>query len=89
MGGTHRLTHDMLRDTLLTWLTPFVMFVLYLFLLSGPYQPKRRRGHSAVLVNKDVYVWGGQQHGLPKVHSSDLKLRMTSVVEVFCGRVGR
>ena len=53
------------------------------------HQPKRRYGHSAVLINTDLYVWGGIQDDTPQVHTSDLKLKETSVVEVFCGRVGR
>ena len=88
-GGAHTLIHGMLRDILLISLTPFVVFVLYSFISSVFYQPKKRYGHSAVLLNRDIYVWGGRQDGLPKVHNSDLKLRMTSVIEVFRGRVGR
>ena len=64
-------------------------FVTVSFLLLGFYQPKKRREHCIALINNDLYVWGGDQDGLPKVHTSDLKLRMTSVVEVFHARVGR
>ena len=90
----HIALYDILLDwyplfVLLMWLTLFMIFVLHSILSSGFYQPKRRWGHSAVLINKDLYAWGGKQDGLPEVHSSDLKLRMTSVVEVFRGRVGR
>ena len=63
--------------------------VLHSLLLLGFYQPKKRWGHSAVFLNNDLYVWGGDQDGLPRVHSSDLKLKMTSVIEVFRGRIGR
>ena len=53
------------------------------------YQPKERSGHSAVLIDRDMYVWGGDQRDLPKVHNSDLKRQMTSVIEIFRGRIGR
>ena len=64
------------------------LVVLSLLLLEI-YQPRRRAGHSAVFINNDLYVWGGEQGSLPRVHTNDLKLRMTSVIEVFHGRVGR
>ena len=66
-----------------------MIFVTISLLLLGIYQPQKRYGHSTVLINNDLYLWGGKQDGLPEVHSSDLKRRMTSVVEVFRCRVGR
>ena len=66
-----------------------MIFAIISLLLLAFYQPKKRGGHSTVLINNNLYVWGGKQDGLPKVHSSDLKQRMTSVVEVFRCSVGR
>ena len=72
----NKLTNDHVTSTVTStlYLLPSHSYLL------GFYQPKERWGHSTVLINNDLYVWGGKQDGLPSVHSSDLKLRMTSMV---------
>ena len=42
-----------------------------------------------MFIDGDIFVWGGWQDNLPNVHSSDVKLRLLSVVEVFRGKKGR
>ena len=39
--------------------------------------------HSTVAINDNVYMWAGYQPGLPKVHDSEEKKRMTCPVEIF------
>ena len=62
----------------------------YCYLLfSIDYQPVERREHSTVRVGDYLYMWGGNQPGLPSVHDSEEKEAMSSVMEVrhlACGR---
>ena len=53
--------------------------VLYI----GYCQPTLRTDHSTVVINDNVYTWAGYQPGLPKVHDSEEKRRMTCPVEIF------
>ena len=39
--------------------------------------------HSTVVINDNVYMWAGYQPGLPTVHDSEEKRRMTCPVEIF------
>ena len=52
-------------------------------LYIGYYQPTFRAGHSTVVINDNVYMWAGIQDGLPEVHDSEEKRRMTCPVEIF------
>ena len=47
------------------------------------YQPPLRGVHSTVVINDKVYMWGGWQIGLPKVHNSAEKRKITSHIDVF------
>ena len=53
--------------------------VLYI----GYCQPTLRVDHSTVVINDNVYMWAGLQPGLPTVHDSEEKRRMTCPVEIF------
>lgn len=52
-------------------------------LYIGYYQPTLRAFHSTVVINDNVYMWAGNQYGLPEVHDSEEKRRMTCPVEIF------
>ncbi|XP_019851620.1 PREDICTED: kelch domain-containing protein 3-like [Amphimedon queenslandica] len=53
------------------------------------YQPVKRSGHSTVRVGDYLYMWGGDQPGLPTVHNNEEKKSMCSVMEVCDLRTGR
>ena len=56
---------------------------LYCYLLfSIEYQPVKRSRHSTVRVGDYLYMWGGGQPGLPRVHDSEEKKASSSVMEV-------
>ncbi|XP_019855177.1 PREDICTED: kelch domain-containing protein 1-like isoform X2 [Amphimedon queenslandica] len=46
------------------------------------YQPAERWGHSTVKVGDYLYMWGGDQPGLPGVHNNEEKTSICSVIEV-------
>ena len=46
------------------------------------YQPVERDSHSTVQVGDYLYMWGGDQPDLPRVHNNEKKKSMCSVVEV-------
>ena len=50
---------------------------------TGYYVPARRYSHSTHIVGDYLYMWGGDIDGFPKVHDTEIKQRMTSVIEVF------
>uniref|UniRef100_A0A1X7TE71 Uncharacterized protein n=1 Tax=Amphimedon queenslandica TaxID=400682 RepID=A0A1X7TE71_AMPQE len=50
--------------------------------MSSIYQPVERYHHSTVQVGDCLYMWGGVQPGLPRVHNNEKKKLMCSVVEV-------
>ena len=52
------------------------------------YQPVERWGHASVLVDEKIYIWAGRGNDMPEVHSSEMKLRATSYVDVFHCRLG-
>ena len=47
------------------------------------YVPTNRSRHSTHIVGDYLYMWGGDIHGLPKLHDNEVKRRMTSVIEIF------
>ena len=47
------------------------------------YQPKERGCLSTVRVGDYLYMWGGDQSDIPKVHSNEEKKSLMSVVEIF------
>ena len=50
----------------------YSLYYCYL-LLSIVYQPVERRVHSTVQVGDYLYMWGGLQPGLPRVHNNEEK----------------
>ena len=46
-------------------------------------EPSPRIGHTSVLVNDNLYLWGGLVDDLPRVHDSPEKKRFLSWVDVF------
>ncbi|XP_019860284.1 PREDICTED: kelch domain-containing protein 2-like [Amphimedon queenslandica] len=53
------------------------------------YQPVKRSHHSTVQVGDYLYMWGGAQPDLPRVHNNEKKKSMCSVMEVHHLRTGR
>ena len=51
-------------------------------MLSIVYQPVERYAHSTVQVGDYLYMWGGVQRDLPRVHNNEKKKSFCSVVEV-------
>ena len=51
-------------------------------MLSIVYQPVERNTHSTVQVGDYLYMWGGFQPDLPRVHNNEEKKSFCSVVEV-------
>ena len=51
-------------------------------MFSIDYQPVERKHHSTIKVGNYLYMWGGRQPGLPRVHDSKEKKSMCSVMEV-------
>ena len=64
--------------------SPYYNYSLYycVLLLSIVYQPVERSSHSTVQVGDYLYMWGGYQPGLPRVHNNEKKKSFCSVVEV-------
>uniref|UniRef100_A0A1X7SHY5 Uncharacterized protein n=1 Tax=Amphimedon queenslandica TaxID=400682 RepID=A0A1X7SHY5_AMPQE len=48
-----------------------------------------RAAHRTVSVGDSLYVWGGDQVGLPRVHDSEEKRRITSNVQHFTPSTGQ
>ena len=64
-------------------------FVVLLYLNAAEsYQPQARSDHSAILIDDQLYIWGGWRPGLPTVHSSAKKQEVFSFVEVFHCQLG-
>ena len=51
--------------------------------MDGWREPASRCEHSTAVVDNQLYLWGGDQRGMPKVHDSDEKRQFYSSVEVF------
>ncbi|XP_019862231.1 PREDICTED: kelch domain-containing protein 2-like isoform X2 [Amphimedon queenslandica] len=52
-------------------------------------QPNRRTGHRTVSVGDSLYLWAGNQDGLPEVHDSEEKRRITSNIQHFTPSTGQ
>ena len=52
-------------------------------------QLNRRAFHCTVSVDDSLYVWAGNQVGLPKVHDSEEKRRITSNIQQFTPSTGQ
>ena len=52
-------------------------------------QVPKRADHRTVLVDGSLYVWGGNQIGLPLVHDSEEKRRITSNIQHFTPSTGQ
>ena len=51
--------------------------------MDGWREPAGRDDHSTAVVANQLYLWGGDQNGMPTVHDSAEKRRFFSRVEVF------
>ena len=51
--------------------------------MDGWREPAGRRDHSTAAVGDHLYLWGGDQSGMPEVHDSVEKHQFYSSVEVF------
>ena len=51
--------------------------------MDGWREPAGRYNHSTAVVDNQLYLWGGDQHRMPKVHDSAEKRQFLSSVEVF------
>ena len=67
---------------LLSLLLTILLLVYCYLLFSIDYQPVERERHSTIKVGDYLYMWGGEQPGLPEVHNSEKKREMCSVMEV-------
>ena len=63
--------------------------LLFLTAAGGWREPASRYGHSTAVVGEEVYLWAGDQRGMPRVHDSAKKLAFLSSVEVFNVNTGR
>ena len=51
--------------------------------MNGWREPAGRHDHSTAVVDHELYLWGGSQNGMPRVHDSAEKRQFYSSVEVF------
>ena len=51
--------------------------------MDGWREPAGRYDHSTAVVDNHLYLWGGDQDGMPEVHDSAEKRQFYSSVEVF------
>ena len=70
-------------------MTRVLLLVSCYLLLSIDYQPVKRSEHSTVRVGDYLYMWGGLQPDLPRVHNNEKKKSMCSVMEVCHLRTGK
>uniref|UniRef100_A0A1X7UM19 Uncharacterized protein n=1 Tax=Amphimedon queenslandica TaxID=400682 RepID=A0A1X7UM19_AMPQE len=52
-------------------------------------KPRKRAHHRAVSIDHSLYVWAGHHNGLPKVHDSAEKRRITSDIQHFTLSTGQ
>ena len=51
--------------------------------MDGWREPAGREDHSTAVVGNHLYMWGGEQDGMPRTHDSAEKRQFFSSVEVF------
>ena len=56
---------------------------------TDPYGPNGRVQYKAVSVGDSLYVWAGYQDGLPPVHDSEEKRKLTSNIQHFTPSTGQ
>ena len=56
---------------------------------TGLYEFKGRTGHKAPVIGDSLYLWGGEQLDLPRIHDSPQKKQLVSSVEVFSFSTGQ
>ena len=56
--------------------------------MDGWREPADREEHSTAVVDNQLYLWGGHQDGMPRVHDSAEKRQFCSSVEVFDVNIG-
>ena len=64
-------------------------FSLLNFYYTGLYEFKERTKHKASVIGDSLYLWGGDQLALPKVHDSPQKKQLVSSVETFSFSTGQ
>ena len=60
-----------------------ILVLPLLYYITDYYKPKGRSSHSSVVIGNKLYNWGGNQDGLPKVHSSEEKRKFLSNIDVL------
>lgn len=63
--------------------TYYYCLYIYAATIIEKYNPKPRWGHSTATIGSKMIIWGGTHSGLPEEHTSDLKTKLTSILEVF------
>ena len=56
--------------------------------MDGWREPAGRWNHSTAVAGDHLYLWGGEQRGMPRVHDSAEKRQFFSSVEVFDVNIG-
>ena len=59
------------------------MYTTSVTIIIDYYKPKGRYDHSSVVIGNKLYNWGGNQDGLPEVHSSKKKRNFLSNIDVL------
>uniref|UniRef100_A0A1X7U8D9 Kelch domain-containing protein n=1 Tax=Amphimedon queenslandica TaxID=400682 RepID=A0A1X7U8D9_AMPQE len=62
---------------------------IFITMAAKDYEPVKRSYHSTVRVGDYLYMWGGDQSDLPKVHNNDKKKALSSLMEVYHLPTGR
>ena len=61
---------------------------IIVLLTASIYEPTARNRHTPLLVGGNLYLWGGMEDGMPRVHDNLKKIMLLSSVDVFqsdCG----
>ena len=62
--------------------------MLFIYSTGKKHQPLPRVGHVTVAIGDRLYLWGGWNKSLPRLHSNSDKISSLSVVDVFNLRTG-
>ena len=57
--------------------------IWYISFSTGQYKLNGRASHQTQVIGDSLYLWGGLQPNLPKVHNNNEKRRLTSQVQIF------
>ena len=61
----------------------YILILARNIFIPGAYQLKERAYHDTVVIGEFLYLWGGDQPGLPSVHNSVEKQKITSMLKMF------